>query len=58
MFAGPGGRIDGLRQMMMELYKIDVVEVDTLIDAEGWDLTRTDVFDGLMARIEIGRAHV
>ena len=54
VFAGPGGRIDGLRQMMLELYKIDIVEVDTLIDSIEWDLTRDDVFDSLMARIAAG----
>ena len=40
--------------MMWDLYSIVVVEYDTLIDAERCDLTRQDVFDELIGRIEAG----
>ena len=54
VFAGPGGRADGLRQMMWDMYGIIVVEYDTLIDSERCDITRDDVFDELLARIAAG----
>lgn len=54
VFSGPGGRIDGLKQMMLDLYKVDVVEVDTLISNVDWDLTRQEVFDALLQRCHAG----
>ena len=54
MFAGPGGRWDGLKQMARVLFSTDVVEFDTLIDPEGCDIADDGVFEALMARIRAG----
>ena len=54
LFSGPGGRIDGLRQIMRDIYRLEVVEVDTLIDLVHCDLLRREVFDDLMRRIRAG----
>ena len=54
LFSGPGERMDGLRQMMRDLYGLETVEYDVLIDPERADLLRQDVFDDLVARIRAG----
>ena len=54
VFSGPGGRVDGLRQMMRDLYSMETVEVDTLIDPLHADLLRQEVFDDLIARCAAG----
>ena len=54
IFSGPGGRMDGLRQFLRDVYGIETEEYDTLIDPVGCDLTRSDVFDDLLRRIERG----
>eukprot|EP00966_Prymnesium_polylepis_P152060 3512411-Prymnesium_polylepis.1 len=40
--------------MMLDLYNIDVVEIDTLIDGVDWDLTRQYVIDALLQRCNEG----
>ena len=54
VFSGPGGRIDGLRAMMWDLYQIEVVEIDTLIDPAWCDLTDDVVVEDLLQRIHAG----
>ena len=54
VFSGPGGRADGLRRFMWDVYQCEVVEFDTLVDEQGCDLLRDDVFADLMERIRAG----
>ena len=46
--------MDGLRQFMWSVYRIEVVEVDTLVDGHDCDLLRDEVFADLLARIRAG----
>ena len=54
LFAGPGGRTDGLRALARVLLRVDTVEIDTLIDEVNCDLLDDEVFADLMSRILAG----
>eukprot|EP00966_Prymnesium_polylepis_P108340 2507717-Prymnesium_polylepis.1 len=54
LFAGPGGRSDGLRALARVLLRVDTVEIDTLIDEVNCDLLDDEVFADLMSRILAG----
>ena len=53
IFSGVAERIDGFAAMMLGLYKVEVVEYDTLISAD-FDLTDSKVLAALLARIHSG----
>ena len=56
IFSGVADRIDGFAAMMLGLYKVEVVEYDTLISAD-FDLTDSKVLAALLARIHNGELY-
>ena len=57
IFSGVADRIDGFAAMMLGLYKVEVVEYDTLISAD-FDLTDSKVLAALLARIHLSLIHI
>ena len=53
LFSGPGNRMDGLKQMMLDLYNLEVIEVDTLISEDN-DLTNDEFYEALIQRCRDG----